>query len=89
MLKETLEMDGFLKKWHQWIAFMEREKIVASIVPLAIAWWLVGDEGQEKEQDTLDCLSHISTRRVARRVKNEDGFPYIENEGGSHNLFNF
>ena len=31
-------------------------KIVASIFPLAIDWWLIGDKGQEEEQETIGGL---------------------------------
>ena len=37
-------------------SFMDRKKIEASIVPLAIDWWLIGDERQEEEQETLGGL---------------------------------
>ena len=36
LLNKGFGVGGFFQKWHQWIAFMERKKMVTSIFPLAI-----------------------------------------------------
>ena len=54
LFKVNLRVDGFLHKWCQQEASMERKKIVLTIFPLAKDWWLIEDEKQEEEQETLD-----------------------------------
>ena len=82
-------MSGFLQKWYQWEAFMERKKIVASIFPLATTWWWIEVTRARRREKILEWSQILFQKpKVARKGKVKKTSLYIESGDGSHHLTN-
>ena len=88
-LKRQLGMGLSLTKGYQQEALMEGKKTTTSILPLAIDLreierWRSNE--QRRRRNTLGLAGISGSQEIARRGREEETPPYIDNGYGSHNL---